>query len=92
MFLRNGIEQGRARGIRGRLYPFVSMDSELDQITLLGETRWRLQPEAACCAFACISLLGIASNSSRLACSCLTRLAAPQLPPALALTQLPASR
>ena len=36
MFLRNGIEQGRARGIRGRLYPFVSMDSELDQITLLG--------------------------------------------------------
>jgi hypothetical protein len=36
VFLRNGIEQGRARGIRGRLYPFVSMDSELDQITLLG--------------------------------------------------------
>lgn len=31
-----GIEQGRARGIRGRLYPFVSCDSEGDQITLLG--------------------------------------------------------
>lgn len=37
VFLRNGIEQGRARGIRGRLYPFVSFDSEQDQITLLGE-------------------------------------------------------
>jgi hypothetical protein len=36
VFLRNGIEQGRARGIRGRLYPFVSFDSEQDQITLLG--------------------------------------------------------
>lgn len=31
-----GVEQGRARGIRGRLYPFVSCDSEGDQITLLG--------------------------------------------------------
>lgn len=30
------MEQGRARGIRGRLYPFVSCDSEGDQITLLG--------------------------------------------------------
>lgn len=37
VFLRNGVEQGRARGIRGRLYPFVSFDSEGDQITLLGE-------------------------------------------------------
>ena len=37
VFLRNGIEQGRARGIRGRLYPFVSFDSEHDQIALLGE-------------------------------------------------------
>ena len=36
MFLRNGAEQGRARGIRGRLYPFVSFDSEGDQVTLLG--------------------------------------------------------
>ncbi len=31
-----GTEQGRARGIRGRLFPFVSCDSEGDQITLLG--------------------------------------------------------
>lgn len=31
-----GVEQGRARGIRGRLYPFVSCDSEGDQVTLLG--------------------------------------------------------
>jgi len=31
-----GVEQGRARGIRGRLYPFVSCDSEADQVTLLG--------------------------------------------------------
>eukprot|EP00879_Flechtneria_rotunda_P016229 GHRR01016979.1.p1 GENE.GHRR01016979.1~~GHRR01016979.1.p1 ORF type:complete len:784 (+),score=217.86 GHRR01016979.1:791-3142(+) len=38
VFLRNGIEQGRARGIRGRLYPFVSFDSEQDMITLLGES------------------------------------------------------
>lgn len=36
VFLRNGIEQGRARGIRGRLYPFVSFDSENDHVTLLG--------------------------------------------------------
>ncbi len=36
IFFRNGSEQGRARGIRGRLYPFVSCDSEGDQITLLG--------------------------------------------------------
>lgn len=36
VFFRNGVEQGRARGIRGRLYPFVSCDSEGDQITLLG--------------------------------------------------------
>ncbi|KAG2432997.1 hypothetical protein HXX76_008725 [Chlamydomonas incerta] len=36
IFFRNGVEQGRARGIRGRLYPFVSCDSEGDQITLLG--------------------------------------------------------
>lgn len=36
VFFRNGMEQGRARGIRGRLYPFVSCDSEGDQITLLG--------------------------------------------------------
>jgi hypothetical protein len=36
VFLRNGVEQGRARGIRGRLYPFVSFDSEQDQITLIG--------------------------------------------------------
>lgn len=44
VFLRNGIEQGRARGIRGRLYPFVSFDSEQDQITLLGRCHgwiWR---------------------------------------------------
>lgn len=40
VFLRNGIEQGRARGIRGRLYPFVSFDSEQDQITLLGMYAW----------------------------------------------------
>ncbi len=33
---RAGVEQGRARGIRGRLFPFVSCDSEGDQITLLG--------------------------------------------------------
>jgi hypothetical protein len=39
VFLRNGVEQGRARGIRGRLYPFVSFDSEGDQITLIGEHR-----------------------------------------------------
>eukprot|EP00955_Chlamydomonas_euryale_P013889 150142-Chlamydomonas_euryale.AAC.2 len=32
VFFRNGIEQGRARGIRGRLYPFVSCDSEGDQV------------------------------------------------------------
>ena len=31
-----GVEQGRARGIRGRLYPFISCDSEGDQVTLLG--------------------------------------------------------
>lgn len=31
------MEQGRARGIRGRLYPFVSFDSEGDQVALLGE-------------------------------------------------------
>lgn len=43
VFLRNGIEQGRARGIRGRLYPFVSFDSEHDQITLLGEAPVVLQ-------------------------------------------------
>ena len=36
VFFRNGIEQGRARGIRGRLYPFVSCDSEADQVYLLG--------------------------------------------------------
>ncbi len=47
VFLRNGIEQGRARGIRGRLYPFVSFDSEQDQITLLGE-------RVSCCA--CLSM------------------------------------
>ena len=39
VFLRNGIEQGRARGIRGRLYPFVSFDSEGDQVTLLGKNQ-----------------------------------------------------
>lgn len=32
IFFRNGVEQGRARGIRGRLYPFVSCDSEGDQV------------------------------------------------------------
>lgn len=47
VFLRNGIEQGRARGIRGRLYPFVSFDSEQDQITLLGECG---MPKAVCMA------------------------------------------
>ncbi|KAJ9531877.1 hypothetical protein QJQ45_022018 [Haematococcus lacustris] len=36
VFFRNGQEQGRARGIRGRLYPFISCDSEGDQVTLLG--------------------------------------------------------
>eukprot|EP00983_Pelagomonas_calceolata_P099582 1158472-Pelagomonas_calceolata.AAC.11 len=38
VFFRNGacVEQGRARGIRGRLYPFISCDSETDQVTLLG--------------------------------------------------------
>ncbi|KAF5841624.1 hypothetical protein DUNSADRAFT_12080 [Dunaliella salina] len=36
VFFRNGVEQGRARGIRGRLYPFISCDSESDQVTLLG--------------------------------------------------------
>ncbi len=54
VFLRNGIEQGRARGIRGRLYPFVSMDSELDQITLLGACgAVRLACMAGCCMRAC---------------------------------------
>lgn len=43
VFLRNGIEQGRARGIRGRLYPFVSFDSEGDQITLLGKCSYCMQ-------------------------------------------------
>jgi hypothetical protein len=43
VFLRNGVEQGRARGIRGRLYPFVSFDSEGDQITLIGECCGPLQ-------------------------------------------------
>jgi voltage-gated potassium channel Kch len=43
VFLRNGIEQGRARGIRGRLYPFVSFDSEGDQVTLLGECLWDIR-------------------------------------------------
>lgn len=37
VFLRNGMEQGRARGIRGRLHPFVSFDSEGDQVALLGK-------------------------------------------------------
>lgn len=32
VFFRNGMEQGRARGIRGRLYPFISCDSEGDQV------------------------------------------------------------
>lgn len=32
VFFRNGMEQGRARGIRGRLYPFISCDSECDQV------------------------------------------------------------
>ena len=36
VFFRNGIEQGRAKGIRGRLYPFVSCDSEADQVVLMG--------------------------------------------------------
>jgi len=36
VFFRNGVEQGRARGIRGRLFPFVSCDSEADQVSLIG--------------------------------------------------------
>eukprot|EP00798_Chlamydomonas_sp_ICE-L_P005097 gene5097-34897_t len=36
VFFRNGVEQGRSRGIRGRLYPFVSCDSEGDNISLVG--------------------------------------------------------
>lgn len=31
--VRAGVEQGRARGIRGRLFPFVSCDSEGDQVS-----------------------------------------------------------
>jgi hypothetical protein len=37
-----GVEQGRARGIRGRLFPFVSCDSEGDQVTLLCSYSLRL--------------------------------------------------
>ena len=37
VYLRNNIEQGRARGLRGRLYPYVAMDSPADSVHLLGE-------------------------------------------------------
>lgn len=37
VFSKNGSEQGRARGLRGRLYPFVSMNNAQDAVKLLGE-------------------------------------------------------
>jgi hypothetical protein len=54
VFLRNGIEQGRARGIRGRLYPFVSFDSEQDQITLLGELSVATSPSCNLSKYCCL--------------------------------------
>jgi len=56
-----GVEQGRARGIRGRLYPFISCDSEADQITLLGSYTLLLDriPRQVCareqeCVYICV--------------------------------------
>ena len=52
-----GVEQGRARGIRGRLYPFISCDSEADQVTLLGSYSLLLDriPRQVCvCVCVCV--------------------------------------
>jgi hypothetical protein len=50
VFLKNFVEQGRAKGIRGRLFPFVSFDSEGDQVTLLGASCG----VSLCLCFACL--------------------------------------
>lgn len=64
VYYKNGNEQGRARGLRGRLYPFVGMDSATDSVKLLGgwHRAWPV------CALGCERALPVRQCQSVAAC------------------------